>query len=176
VDSQISPTLNLESAAQNHFKEYPYQQITNQEIEQQGFDWFSRDNLPDELQDGVYIVNLDRSSGGGTHWRTLVIQYPQIYLFDPFGIKYTGKPNRELMAWGKRNGFQEILCNEWDVQPLQSWLCGWMALQMAQKFKKHLGSLTEKQFDQLIKQTYDTHPTANNVQRVTKWSIGEGLM
>ena len=32
---------------------------------------YSRDNLPDKIKDGAYIINLDEYSYIGTHWVTL---------------------------------------------------------------------------------------------------------
>ena len=29
---------------------------------------YSRDNLPDKIKDGVFIINLDEYSDIGTHW------------------------------------------------------------------------------------------------------------
>ena len=32
---------------------------------------YSRDNPPDEIKDGAYLINLDEYSDTGTHWITL---------------------------------------------------------------------------------------------------------
>ena len=34
---------------------------------------YSRDNLPDEIKDGAYIINLDEYSDIGTHWVALYV-------------------------------------------------------------------------------------------------------
>ena len=32
---------------------------------------YSRENLPDKIKDGEYVINLDQYSDIGTHWVTL---------------------------------------------------------------------------------------------------------
>ena len=34
---------------------------------------FSRDNLPNKIKDGAYIINLDQHSDIGTHWISLYV-------------------------------------------------------------------------------------------------------
>ena len=34
---------------------------------------YSRDNLPDEIKDWVYMINLDEYSDIGTHWVSLYL-------------------------------------------------------------------------------------------------------
>ena len=34
---------------------------------------YSRDNLPDKIKDGEYVVNLDEYSDFGTHWIALYV-------------------------------------------------------------------------------------------------------
>ena len=34
---------------------------------------YSRDNLPDKIKDGEYVVNLDEYSDIGTHWIALYV-------------------------------------------------------------------------------------------------------
>ena len=34
---------------------------------------YSRDNLPDRMKDGAYVINLDRYSDIGTHWIALYV-------------------------------------------------------------------------------------------------------
>ena len=36
-------------------------------------DVYSRDNLPDEIKDWVYMINLDEYSDIGTHWVSLYL-------------------------------------------------------------------------------------------------------
>ena len=46
---------------------------------------YSRDNLPDKIKDGAYVVNLDEYSNIGTHWIALYINNKTVTYFDYFG-------------------------------------------------------------------------------------------
>ena len=37
-------------------------------------DVYSRDNLPNKIKDGAYVINLDEYSDIGTHWVALYVK------------------------------------------------------------------------------------------------------
>ena len=43
---------------------------------------YSRDNLPDKIKDGAYVINLDEYSDIGTHWIALYGNAKTITYFD----------------------------------------------------------------------------------------------
>ena len=47
---------------------------------------YSRDNLPNKIKDGAYVINLDEHSDIGTHWIALYVT-----LFDSFGVEHIPK-------------------------------------------------------------------------------------
>ena len=49
---------------------------------------YSRDNLPDKIKDGAYVVNLDKYSDIGTHWIALYVNNKTVTYFDSFGIEH----------------------------------------------------------------------------------------
>ena len=49
--------------------------------------FFSRDNLPDKIKDGAYVINLDEYSHIGTHWIALYVNTKTVTYFDSFGIE-----------------------------------------------------------------------------------------
>ena len=50
---------------------------------------YSRDNLPDKVKDGAYIINLDEYSDTGTHWVALyVVNNNDVTYFDSFGVEH----------------------------------------------------------------------------------------
>ena len=49
---------------------------------------YSRDNLPDKIKDGAYVVNLDEYSDIGTHWIALYANNKTVTYFDSFGIEH----------------------------------------------------------------------------------------
>ena len=50
---------------------------------------YSRDNLPNKIKDGPYIINLDEYSDIGTHWVPLwVNNNNNVTYFDSFGVEH----------------------------------------------------------------------------------------
>ena len=52
---------------------------------------YSRDNLPDKIKDGAYIINLDEYSDIGTHWVALYVSNNDVTSFDSFGAEHIPK-------------------------------------------------------------------------------------
>ena len=52
---------------------------------------YSRDNLPDKIKDGAYVVNFDEYSDIGTHWIALYVNNKTVTYFDSFGIEHISK-------------------------------------------------------------------------------------
>ena len=45
---------------------------------------YSRDNLPDKIKDGSYVINLDEYSEIGAHWIALYVNNKTVTYFDSF--------------------------------------------------------------------------------------------
>ena len=52
---------------------------------------YSRDNLPDKIKDGAYVINLDEYSDIGTHWVALYVDNNGVTYFDSFGVEHIPK-------------------------------------------------------------------------------------
>ena len=52
---------------------------------------YSRDNLPNKIKDGAYIINLDGYSDVGTHWIAFYVKNNDINYFDSFGVEHIPK-------------------------------------------------------------------------------------
>ena len=52
---------------------------------------YSRDNLPDKMKDGAYIINLDGYYDIGTHWVALYVSNNDVTYFDSFGVGHISK-------------------------------------------------------------------------------------
>ena len=52
---------------------------------------YLRDNLPNKIKEGAYVINLDEHSDIGTHWVALYVKNNDITYFDSFGVKYISK-------------------------------------------------------------------------------------
>ena len=49
---------------------------------------FSRDNLPNKIKNGAYIVTLDEYHNIGTHWVRFYVNNKAAAYFDSFGIEH----------------------------------------------------------------------------------------
>ena len=52
---------------------------------------YGRDNLPDKIKDGAYVINIDEYSDIGTHWIALYVNNKTVTYFDPFGLEHIPK-------------------------------------------------------------------------------------
>ena len=49
---------------------------------------YSRDNLPDKIKAGAYVINLDEYSDIVTHWIALYVNNKIVTYFDSFGVEH----------------------------------------------------------------------------------------
>ena len=52
---------------------------------------FSRDNLPNTIKNGAYVINLDEYRDIGTHWVALYVNNKTGTYFDSFGVEHISK-------------------------------------------------------------------------------------
>ena len=52
---------------------------------------YSRNNLPNKIKKGVYVINLDEYENTGTHWVALFVKPKYMVYFDSFGIEHIPK-------------------------------------------------------------------------------------
>ena len=61
---------------------------------------YSRDNLPNKIKDGAYVINLDEYSDIGTHWIALYVKNNDTTYFDSFGVEYIPKEIKAFIKNG----------------------------------------------------------------------------
>ena len=83
---------------------------------------YSRDNLPDKIKDGAYVVNLDEYSDIGTHWIALYVNKKTVTYFDSFGIEHIPKEVKKFI--GNRN----IISNIYRIQNYDSVMRGYFCI------------------------------------------------
>ena len=52
---------------------------------------FSRDKLPNEKKDGVYVKNIDEHGDTGTHWIAFFCTKTEVIYFDSFRVQHVPK-------------------------------------------------------------------------------------
>ena len=78
---------------------------------------YSRDNLPNKIKDGTYVINLDEYSDIGTHWIALYVKDNDTTYFDSFGVEHIPK---EIKVFIKN---KNIKVNIFKIQAYDSIMC-----------------------------------------------------
>ena len=79
---------------------------------------YSRDNLPNKVKDGAYVINLDEYSDIGTHWVALHVNDKTATYFDSFGIEHIPKEAKSFI------NNKNIVANIFRIQAYDSVMCG----------------------------------------------------
>ena len=80
--------------------------------------FYSRDNLPDKIKDGAYVLNLDEHSDIGTYWIALYVNNKTVTYFDSFQIEHIPKEGKKFLDNKK------IIANIFRIQAYDSVMCG----------------------------------------------------
>ena len=83
---------------------------------------YSRDNLPNKIKDGAYVINLDEHKDAGTHWIALFCNRNKIVYFDSFGVEHIPEEIKEFI------GNKNIKANIYRVQANDSVMCGYFCI------------------------------------------------
>ena len=83
---------------------------------------YSRDNLPDKIKDGAYVINLDEYSDIGTHWTALYVNNKTAAYFDSFGIEHIPKEVKKFI------GNENMVTNIYRIQNYDSIMCGYFCI------------------------------------------------
>ena len=82
---------------------------------------FSRDNLPNSIKNGAYVINLDEYHDIGTHWVALYVNNKTMIYFDSFGVEHIP---REIMKFIAR----KKITNIYRIQAYDSIMCGFFCI------------------------------------------------
>jgi hypothetical protein len=133
-----------------------------------------KDELPEKVEDGCYIINLQSStSGNGTHWLGLFIHKNNAYYFDSYGAP----PSVEIMKFVKKRKGCHMYYNNFIIQDLKSQNCGWYTLafllwcysyvlfskDMKNMFNEFVKSFVDdtKENDKILKEFFETSVKQN---------------
>ena len=79
---------------------------------------YSRNNLPNKIKDGAYVIILDEYSDIGTHWVSLYMNNGVTY-FDSFGVEHIPKEIKKFI------GSKNVIANIFRIQAYDSIMCGY---------------------------------------------------
>ena len=83
---------------------------------------YLRDNLPNKVKDGAYVINLDEYSEIGTHWIALYVKNNNVTYFDSFGVEHIPQ---EIKIFIKN---KNIKINIFRTEAYDSIMCGYFCI------------------------------------------------
>ena len=84
---------------------------------------YSRNNLPNKIKKGAYVINLDEYKNTGTHWVALFAKPKYTVYFDSFGIEHVPKEINKFI------GNNDIKGNIFRIQAYDSIICGYFCIE-----------------------------------------------
>ena len=93
---------------------------------------FSRDNLPNSIKNGAYVINLDEYRDIGTHWVALYIYNKTIIYFDSFEVEHIPKEIMKFICSEQSSSAKarnkNIITNIYRIQAYDSIMCGYFCI------------------------------------------------
>ena len=83
---------------------------------------FSRDNLPNTIKNGDYVINLDEYRDIRTHWATLYVNNKTVTYLDSFGVEHI--PKEIIKFIDNKN----IITNIYRILAFDSTMCGYFCI------------------------------------------------
>lgn len=108
-----------------------------------------RDEVSKKMKAGYYIMNMDDSTGDGTHWTGLYVGRNKAYYFDPFGVV----PPESLKKLKSKS--RKVYYNSNQLQDINTDTCG----QWCMLFVKYMNK-NNNDFESFLE--FDTFDTIRN--------------
>ena len=99
--------------------------------------FYSRDNLPDKIKDGSYVIHLDEYSDIGSHWIALYVNNKTVTYFDSFGVEHIPKEIKKFI------NNKNIIANIFRLQEYDSIMCGYFCIGFIDFMSNSIISLTD---------------------------------
>ena len=84
---------------------------------------YSRNNLPNKIKKGAYVINLDEYEKTGTHWVSLFVKPKYTVYFDSFGVKHIPKEINKFI------GNKKIKASIFRIQAYDSIMGGYFCIE-----------------------------------------------
>ena len=93
---------------------------------------YSRNNLPNKIKRGAYVINLDEYKNTGTHWVSLFVKTNEVIYFDSFGVEHIPKEINKFIDTTKSSSLErnkKIKANIFRIQAYDSIMCGYFCIE-----------------------------------------------
>ena len=85
---------------------------------------YSRNNLPNKIKVGAYVINLVEYKNTGTHWVSLFVKTNEVIYFYSFGVEHIPKEINKFI-----NSNKKIKANIFRIQAYDSIMCGYFCIE-----------------------------------------------
>ena len=89
---------------------------------------YSRNNLPNKIKKGAYVINLDEYENTGTHWVSLFVKPIYTVYFDSFGVENFPKEINKFIR-NDTSAITRIKSNIFRIQAYDSITCGYFCIE-----------------------------------------------
>ena len=72
---------------------------------------YSRNNFPEKIKDGAYVINLDKYADVGPYWIALLCNRSEIAYFDSFGVEHVPEEIKEFVENKNINAIFRVQAN-----------------------------------------------------------------
>ena len=83
---------------------------------------YARNNLPNKIKKGAYVINLDEYENTSTHWVSLFVKPKYTVYFDSFGVEHIHKEINKFINSDKKS-------NIFRIQACDSIMCGYFCIE-----------------------------------------------
>ena len=83
---------------------------------------YSRNNLPNKIKKGAYVITLDEYENTGTHWVSLFVKTKYTVYFDIFGVEHIPKEINKFIN-------NDIKSNIVRIEAYDSIMCGYFCIE-----------------------------------------------
>ena len=96
---------------------------------------YSRNDLPNKIKKGAYVINLNEYKYTGTHWVSLFVKTNGVIYFDSFGIEHIPKEinkfngNNTTKSSSLERNNKKIKGNIFRIQAYDSIMCGYFCIE-----------------------------------------------
>ena len=84
---------------------------------------YSRNNLPNKIKKGAYVLNLDEYENTGAHWVSLFVKTNEVIYFDSFGVEHIPEEINKFI------GNKKIKTSTFRMQAYDSIMCGYFRIE-----------------------------------------------
>ena len=92
---------------------------------------YSRNNLPNKIKKGAYVINLGEYENTGIHWVSLFVETKYTVYFDSFGVEHIPKEINKFINndTTKSSSLEGIKSNIFRIQAYNSIMCGYFCIE-----------------------------------------------